>query len=690
MTDNSKRKLTISGPKSLSHESHVGFQNIEYYKEKYNFDEFMMNPSSLIRKYFKQCLEKQYCAEGFYFHESVESYRSLKTEEEFKNHAFYIRDTFIVTDAKYEANTSGKLKNEALRLIEEGQFTINLFDKMDADILFNIRIETYEKFLHSEDFQEFLKEKDDAEIMNERVINKKDLELFLKSTTSQSSETPKSLFNLKSSLIKSLQKKSTLASPRVRISGPTVDTTSQETTGDYTDIFNFEEVLKDKNNGIRSQFVNFLEKSGSEINLLYLHEHIEKYKFSNPNFIFSIKDIGQKGVSKASNVVRNSLESPKSSPKDEVIPKIPPRRGISDAPKKETPKCSLKEEVMPKIPPRRTPPNPNLSVTKDTEGPKIPPRRNTPLSGESSSPKEEPKEEMTELQKKFEIMKKKKLEKESKKKSISANEKDEKAFADDYKSIALKIKQDFFKPKGKYYIKREELHIVDFDKVEYQMDTFNQLDSKVIKILQKEHFGNFVKSPEFIKLLNEIPDLLIQTSPRNSNNVVSPRSKHSRMKSLTQTPNETSPRNTTTPRGNTNSGRSKSPFQESLVFEEEKKEGVFQQLMKDPKCEYRKDFKKYLDKISASQLLNLHESIEFYRVSSEADRKIQSVVLQKIIGASPKTKNLLNQKEMKKMSEKFKESPVDLFDELDVVIIETLKKNYFSQYYMVQCQNFNE
>ena len=24
----------------------------------------MMNPSSLIRKYFKLCLEKQYCAEG--------------------------------------------------------------------------------------------------------------------------------------------------------------------------------------------------------------------------------------------------------------------------------------------------------------------------------------------------------------------------------------------------------------------------------------------------------------------------------------------------------------------------------------------------------------------------------------------------------------------------------------------------
>ena len=90
----------------------------------------------------------------------MESYRSLKTPEEFKNHALYIKDTFVVSDGKYEANTSGKIKNEVLKAIEKEDFNINLFDRMDADILFTMRIETYEKFLHSDEFQEFLMEQD--------------------------------------------------------------------------------------------------------------------------------------------------------------------------------------------------------------------------------------------------------------------------------------------------------------------------------------------------------------------------------------------------------------------------------------------------------------------------------------------------------------------------------------------------
>ena len=535
--------------------------------------------------------------------------------------------------------------------------------------------------------------------MNGRVVNKKDLELFLKSSTIPSSDSPKTLMNLKSTLMKSLSKNKSLPSPRVKISGPIVKNETEESSNDYTDIFNFEEILKDKNNEIRIQFSLFLQKFGSEFNLLLLHEQIELYKYSNSNFIVSIKDIGQKGVSKASTIIQDSknendsLISPGSLKNDLVsTPKIPPRRTpptVQDS--------SLK---TPKIPPRRNVPSlpHDSTLNHDLNTPIVLPRRTKSTVETPSIPIRKTPVSLLNTQDTTSTLSQ--IKKNSTNQNLNNNKSLKTSHSDDYKTIALKIKKDFFDKKSKYFIDRKELHIINFNEIEFKIDSFNVLDSKIIKILQKEHFGNFVKSAEFVKLLKEIPEILTQksSSPKSPQNVISPRSsKHLRMKSLTTnlpsvkeslSPRNSNNNNSNTPRGTNSSPRSKSPFQEKLPYEESKMDQIFNQLMKNPKSEYRNDFKKYLELVSAIQIFNLHESIEFYQKSSLSDRKIQSVVLQKIMIASSKTKDLLTPEKIEKLETRFKTSPVDLYDELDDNIHDLLNKVYYKQFFILQCEKY--
>jgi hypothetical protein len=152
-------KVKISTPTSVSHQSHIGYEsNSEQYKEKYNFDEFMNNPDSLIRKYFKKSLENLYCAENFYFHEGVEIYRILHDEKDIVNQANYLWNTFLDPKSKYELNIT-KLERDSVldRIIQHPK---DLFDKLDKEILLTLKNENYGKFLTSEEFKQFLKEKD--------------------------------------------------------------------------------------------------------------------------------------------------------------------------------------------------------------------------------------------------------------------------------------------------------------------------------------------------------------------------------------------------------------------------------------------------------------------------------------------------------------------------------------------------
>jgi hypothetical protein len=152
-------KLKISTPTSVSHQSHIGYEsNSEQYKEKYNFDEFMNNPDSLIRKYFKKSLENMYCAENFYFHEGVETYRILHDEKEIVNQANYLWSTFLDPQSKYELNITKSERDNVNDRFKE--YPKDLFDNLDKEILLTLKNENYGKFLTSEEFKEFLKEKD--------------------------------------------------------------------------------------------------------------------------------------------------------------------------------------------------------------------------------------------------------------------------------------------------------------------------------------------------------------------------------------------------------------------------------------------------------------------------------------------------------------------------------------------------
>jgi hypothetical protein len=152
-------KVKISTPTSVSHQGHIGYEsNSEQYREKYNFDEFMNNPDSLIRNYFKKSLENLYCAENFYFHEGVEIYRILHDEKDIVNQANYLWNTFLDSKSKYELNITKLERDHVQERLTE--YPKDLFDKLDKEILLTLKNENYGKFLTSEEFKQFLKEKD--------------------------------------------------------------------------------------------------------------------------------------------------------------------------------------------------------------------------------------------------------------------------------------------------------------------------------------------------------------------------------------------------------------------------------------------------------------------------------------------------------------------------------------------------
>eukprot|EP01080_Neovahlkampfia_damariscottae_P002109 gene2109-1976_t len=796
-----KRKHTISTPNQVSHANHIGYETIDKYKEKYNYDEFMESPTSLIRKYFKKCLENQFCPEGFYFHESVESYRSLKTEDDLRNHAMYIKENFLVPNSRYEVNTSGKLKIEIYEFFEIDEYPLTLFDNLDKDILHNIRMETYEKFLQSNEFQEFLKEQDGIEQMIKgKVVNTKDIQNFLK-TTNSSTDSPRANYKkgLTSNLMKSMKKKKDSSSPKVKISGP-VTKVVIDSSEDFTDIFNFEEILADKNNEIRFNFKLFLEKYGPEMYLFYLHENIEDYRTSNPNFIFS-KDESPKAIIESSPkkspisplensvIVKSPVRSPEVkdelktsastapvSPKKRELPKIPPQ-----TPRRVTKNSIIRTNVkkeLPKIPPKINKPNSHAQETKISKN-ELVPKDHVKL--EKNQKNESTETQLTEETVQSKITKEIKQSIEIIKEEFEENDKT--PMRRDFKFIALQIKEQFFDMNAKHFIERKDLHCIKFEDIKfYKMDLFDELDEKIIKILKKEHFAKFVKSEEFIKLLKESPSVFLSsqstpsspmaktleneteeirpksfeaavdtppnektprkfelfqddstlqkvedpilTSPKKENSKItspktpkkSPLSIFSKSsKNVNQTsPSTEEPKKITrknslfgfgtakTPRKNPEEVQQdapktprskkseKQPIKEvpRLKFYENQKEEIFKEIIEDSTSPYRVDFKEYLELTSSSQILNLHESIEFYRFSNQNDRKIQSMVLQKIMGASAKTKHLLNSDEMKVIQENMNESPVELYDDLDQKIVTTLQKFYYNQYFMIQCEKF--
>jgi hypothetical protein len=127
-------KLKISTP--IMKEEKIEKEEL---KERYNFDEFICDPNSVIRKYFKEFLKNLNYIEKYYFHEDVEIFKSLKERKE-KGEAII----------KNYSKQIEKLNN--IEVIDE-----NAFDEIDKDIILHFKNNFYSKFLQSSEFKRFLK-----------------------------------------------------------------------------------------------------------------------------------------------------------------------------------------------------------------------------------------------------------------------------------------------------------------------------------------------------------------------------------------------------------------------------------------------------------------------------------------------------------------------------------------------------
>jgi hypothetical protein len=262
-----------------------------------------------------------------------------------------------------------------------------------------------------------------------------------------------------------------------------------------------------------------------------------------------------------------------------------------------------------------------------------------------------------------------------------------------YKTVATKIQNDFFDPyEAKYPIKIEDFDSIEnrnFSEIEnYTIDLFDEMDDQIITNLKKGYFGDFVKSPEFQKLLKTSPDIIQnkkqEKKTRNTIGHIFKSKKKSPKSNPSQkgVPQDSSP---ITRKTSLNENRFRSPrteFKEKMDYSESKKSQIFDLIINESKSSYRSDFKKYLETVSFAQYMNLHESIELYKDSREMDRDIQSKVLQKIIVSSSKTKHLLTKEQLEKM--KNENDSTDIFDELDQILIKLFKEKHFPQFFMIE------
>jgi hypothetical protein len=111
----------------------------EDFKDKYNFDEFICDPNSVIRKYFKEFLKNLNYVDKFYFHEDVEMFKSLKENKE--------KGEAIIKNYSKQIE-----KLNSIEILNE-----NSFDEIDKEIILHFKNNFYSKFLQSSEFKRFLK-----------------------------------------------------------------------------------------------------------------------------------------------------------------------------------------------------------------------------------------------------------------------------------------------------------------------------------------------------------------------------------------------------------------------------------------------------------------------------------------------------------------------------------------------------
>ena len=130
---------------------------------------------------FRHYLRKEHNEEPFLFYEEVEEYKRLRFEENKAKKAVSILKNFVLPNSKQEINVSSQLRQSVMgqfeqsgQLLNEKNLTVaeEVFDEIQLAVFSQLKRDNYPRFTHSNQFKQFLKNKDSAFITSISVKKK--------------------------------------------------------------------------------------------------------------------------------------------------------------------------------------------------------------------------------------------------------------------------------------------------------------------------------------------------------------------------------------------------------------------------------------------------------------------------------------------------------------------------------------
>ncbi|EFC38923.1 RGS domain-containing protein [Naegleria gruberi] len=128
---------------------------------------------------FRAYLKREHNEEPLLFYEEVEDFKRLKFEENKTKKALFILKTYVMPNSSHEINISSQYRqNIVLGFEKSGQLTSEknmlvdetIFDDSQSAIFYNLKNDTYPRFTKSVQFNNFLKQKDEAFITSISVL----------------------------------------------------------------------------------------------------------------------------------------------------------------------------------------------------------------------------------------------------------------------------------------------------------------------------------------------------------------------------------------------------------------------------------------------------------------------------------------------------------------------------------------
>ncbi|KAF0973480.1 hypothetical protein FDP41_008184 [Naegleria fowleri] len=145
--------------------------NIDQIYQLYEFPFEAIFDVPEAKEEFRQYLKKEHNEEPFLFYEDVEEYKRLKFEENKAKKAIAIFKNYLLPNSPHEVNISAQHRQNAIKAFEQSAqlqndksmlVPENVFDEIQLAIFYNLKNDNYPRFTVSQQFKNFLKQKDIA------------------------------------------------------------------------------------------------------------------------------------------------------------------------------------------------------------------------------------------------------------------------------------------------------------------------------------------------------------------------------------------------------------------------------------------------------------------------------------------------------------------------------------------------